>query len=149
MHRTLCYLLLTLLLPAGASAGDWPGWRGPTGQGVCPEKGLPLEWDGRSGKNVLWKSPLPGARDKERQDQNQSSPIVKKGLIFLTLSYWPAGVSTKKFPEHHVVCFQASDGKQLWDTKVAPGPWLLTDLRGGRRVDPRRQGGLAQGDHPV
>jgi outer membrane protein assembly factor BamB len=33
--------------------------------------------------------------------------------------------------EHHVLCFQASDGKPLWDSKVEPGPWILRDLRGG------------------
>ena len=33
--------------------------------------------------------------------------------------------------EHHVLCFQVSDGKLLWDTSVPPGPWLLKDLRGG------------------
>ena len=33
--------------------------------------------------------------------------------------------------EHHVLFFDATDGKQLWDTLVPPGPWTLTDLRGG------------------
>jgi outer membrane protein assembly factor BamB len=41
-------------------------------------------------------------------------------------------VSPREFPEHHVVCYRASDGKQLWDTKVAHGPWSrASDLRGG------------------
>jgi outer membrane protein assembly factor BamB len=30
-----------------------------------------------------------------------------------------------------VLCFDASDGRILWDTSIAPGPWLLKDLRGG------------------
>ena len=116
--------------PAGA--GDWPGWRGPTGQGTCTEKELPLEWSARTGKNVLWKTPLPGAEEKRPQDQNQSSPIVKKGLVFVAASYWPAGTTKKEFPEHHVACFRAADGKPLWDAKVAPGPWSRSsDLRGG------------------
>jgi outer membrane protein assembly factor BamB len=127
----LDFLALGLLsFPAGAS--DWPGWRGPTGQGTCADKTLPLEWSARTGKNVLWKAPLPGADGKARQDQNQSSPIVKKGLVFLTTSFWPAGGSTRDFPEHHVVCFRATDGKRLWDEKVKPGPWSRSsDLRGG------------------
>ncbi len=26
------------------SAGNWPQWRGPEGQGVSAETGLPVEW---------------------------------------------------------------------------------------------------------
>ena len=45
--------------------------------------------------------------------------------------YWPEGVAQSEFPEHHVACYRADDGKLLWDTQVPPGPWLLKDLRGG------------------
>jgi outer membrane protein assembly factor BamB len=121
--------LVALAAPAGA--GDWPGWRGPTGQGLCGETGLPLKWGGPGGENVLWKVLLPGQADKARQDQNQSSPIVCRDRVFVSASYWPAGVSPPEFPEHHVACHGAADGKRLWDVKVAPGPWRLSDLRGG------------------
>jgi hypothetical protein len=117
---------LILLAAALAAGADWPGWRGPTGQGQTGEKDLPLTWSAK-GDNVLWKAALPGAA---RQDQNQSSPAVCKGRVIITSSYWPDG-DTKKFPEHHVACFGAADGKPLWDVTVKPGPWLLTDLRGG------------------
>jgi outer membrane protein assembly factor BamB len=127
-------VVVTVLVLGRLAADDWPGWRGPTGQGVCAEKDLPLEWDAKTGKNVLWKVTLPGHDGKGRLDQNQSSPIVKKGTVFVTLSYWPAGVSEKKYPEHHVLCFDAVKGTQLWDVTVAPGPWLLRDLRGGYTV---------------
>lgn len=30
-----------------------------------------------------------------------------------------------------MACYRASDGRCLWDTEVPPGPWLLSDLRGG------------------
>ena len=69
--------------------------------------------------------------DKAAQDQNQSSPIVSRGRVFITASYWPAGVDRKQFPEHHVVCFRVRDGKQLWDTQIEHGPWSRRDLRGG------------------
>jgi outer membrane protein assembly factor BamB len=123
---------LAFLLAGPGPAGDWPAWRGPTGQGLAPERDLPLKWDGKTGENVLWKMPLPGADGKVRQDQNQSSPIVSRGKVFVTTSYWPAGTTAKDFPEHHVVCYRATDGKLLWDRKVAPGPWSrASDLRGG------------------
>lgn len=121
-----------ILFATLASAGDWPAWRGPTGQGVCDEKNLPLHWDAKSGKNILWKMPLPGHDGKAKQDQNQSSPVVIAGKVFVTSSIWPEGVANKEFPEHHVFCFDATSGKQVWDVKVAHGPWLrASDLRGG------------------
>jgi outer membrane protein assembly factor BamB len=126
----MAILLLSVANPA--PGGDWPGWRGPTGQGISDEKDLPLTWNGKTGQNVLWKTRLPGQNGNAKQDQNQSSPIVVKGKVIVTASYWPSGVEpSKAYPEHHVVGFDAGDGKQLWDTKVEPGPWQLTDLRGG------------------
>jgi outer membrane protein assembly factor BamB len=120
------------LVSSPAPAGDWPGWRGPTGQGVSEEKDLPLTWNGKTGENVLWKVRLPGQEGNTKQDQNQSSPIVAKGKVFITASYWPgAAEPAKTYPEHHVVCYNAADGKQLWDARIEPGPWKLTDLRGG------------------
>ncbi len=130
--RSLLLVISVLFVPSTAPAGDWPGWRGPTGQGVSAEKDLPLSWNGKTGDNVLWKVHLPGQDGKAKQDRNQSSPIVVKGKVFVTASYWPEGVDPgKNYPEHHVVAYAAADGKQLWDVKVAPGPWKLTDLRGG------------------
>ncbi len=127
--------LLSLLFGLAAlPAGDWPGWRGPTGQGGTDEKALPTEWDAKTGKNVLWKVPLPGG-DKARRDPNQSSPIVVGGKVFVTASFWPAGATPKDFPEHHVLCLDAVSGKQLWDTVVEHGPWSrASDLRGGYTV---------------
>jgi outer membrane protein assembly factor BamB len=133
MGRSLAGLIIIVgLLEAGlAVAADWPSWRGPTGMGQTAEKDLPLTWGGKNQDNVLWKVPLAENADKAKFDQNQSSPIVHGDRVFVTLSYWPANVAQDQYPEHHVICFQASDGKRLWDTVVPPGPWLLKDLRGG------------------
>jgi outer membrane protein assembly factor BamB len=112
-------------------ASEWPGWRGPSGLGFTDEKDLPLHWNAKTGENVLWKAPLPGTETKADLDFNQSSPIVWGERVFVTTVFWPAGVSRKEFPEHHVTCYRAGDGKQLWDTQVPHGPWLLDDFRGG------------------
>lgn len=121
-----------LAFVAHVHAEDWPGWRGPTGMGQSAEKNLPVTWGGKDAKNILWRVPFYPGTDKVRFDQNQSSPIVKGERVFVTLSYWPVGaVAEKEFSEHHVVCFRTSDGQRLWDTKVPPGPWRLSDLRGG------------------
>jgi outer membrane protein assembly factor BamB len=125
-------VIATLGVCSALYAGkDWPGWRGPTGMGVSDERDLPVAWGGSDDKNVLWKAPLFEHFDKIKLDQNQSSPIVRGDRVLVTTSYWPVGVETSQFPEHHVTCFHAATGQRLWDKTVAPGPWLLKDLRGG------------------
>lgn len=121
--------LLTLAL--AAAPNDWPRYRGPTGMGLAGDADLPLTWGGKGDANVLWKVPLPGSGPKDRPDHNQSSPIVSNGRVFVTVSYWPEGRGQTEYPEHHVACHRLADGKQLWDKTVPPGPWRLTDLRGG------------------
>jgi outer membrane protein assembly factor BamB len=119
---------------ASGTAADWPGWRGPTGTGQTDDKKLPLTWNGKTGENVRWKAELPlqGAADVvSGVDENQSSPIARRGRVFVTVSHWSAKKDPSVHPEHHVVCYRADDGKQLWNVKVEPGPWLFADLRGG------------------
>lgn len=124
--------LIALIAASVTWAEDWPSWRGATGMGLSTEKDLPVTWGGKDNSNVLWKAPLYSGTDKPRFDQNQSSPIVKGDRVFVTMSYWPVGVAPdKEQPEHHVLCFSTRNGERLWDSKVAPGPWRLTDLRGG------------------
>jgi len=98
--------------------------------GQASERGLPLTW-GEDGQNVRWKAPLPGSGEENAPDQNQSSPIVKGGRVFVTSSFWPGKPDPSQYPEHHVTCYAAADGRRLWDVTVKPGPWLLADLRGG------------------
>jgi outer membrane protein assembly factor BamB len=57
-----------------AKGGNWPQWRGPEGQGVSVETGLPTEWGAT--KNIKWKTPIAG--------RGHSSPIVWGKKIFLT-----------------------------------------------------------------
>ena len=59
-----------------AAAENWPAWRGPTGDGVSTETGLPLEWD--TERNVTWKLPLPA--------RSGSTPIVWDDRIFLNVA---------------------------------------------------------------
>jgi outer membrane protein assembly factor BamB len=65
---------LSLLLLTPALAGDWPQFRGPTGQGSSDERGLPLTWS--ESKNVKWKVAIPG--------KGWSSPVIHGDKIWLT-----------------------------------------------------------------
>jgi outer membrane protein assembly factor BamB len=109
---------LTLLLVATTShAGNWPGWRGPTGMGFTNETDLPLTWDEKTKENLLWKTPLGGI--------GNSSPIVWNDRIFLTVSQRQSNKEQddKILPEQWVASFQISDGKELWRTPVKSGQY--------------------------
>ena len=62
-------------LPEPASAaGSWPSFRGPSASGVAEGQNLPDEWNGETGNNILWKTPIPGL--------GHSSPIVWGDRLF-------------------------------------------------------------------
>jgi outer membrane protein assembly factor BamB len=118
MKRFLCALVL-LGGAAAACAGDWPAWRGPTGQGVSDAKRPPLEWDAT--KNVRWKVALPAA--------GNSTPIVWGDRVFITqadgLTKWPPKVPANYAggasagghavaEKRAVMCFDRATGKLLW-----------------------------------
>jgi outer membrane protein assembly factor BamB len=130
---------VAILLLAGADvsqAGNWPGWRGPTGMGYTDEKDLPLHWDGKTRENLLWKVPLGGI--------GNSSPIVWGDRVFVTVSRRQTNQEqdAKIIPEHWVSCFQVADGKELWHTAVPPGHYprgygiyaVPTPVTDGQRV---------------
>jgi outer membrane protein assembly factor BamB len=123
--RILFVVCLAILFTAapGVRAGDWPGWRGPNGLGATDERDLPLTWGGKDGVNIRWSVPL--------SVEGQSSPIAWRDRVFVAGVRWPHGPTPKEFPEHHVLCYRARDGKVLWDIQVPPGTWKLSDPRGG------------------
>ena len=104
---------------------NWPRFRGPTGLGYTDQNNLPLTWGGADNKNVLWKAPLKG--------QGHASPIAWDDSIFVCTVNWPPEVADRKtvIPEHHLTCYNAADGRILWDKLIPPGPWLRTDFRSG------------------
>jgi outer membrane protein assembly factor BamB len=64
-------------LPAPApDAGSWPSFRGRAALGVADGQHLPDRWDGASGENILWRTPIAGLA--------HSSPIVWGNRIFVT-----------------------------------------------------------------
>lgn len=101
MFRATAVIVL-LLLPLTTLASDWPGWRGPGGQGVSSEKHLPLEWSAKKG--VRWKAVLPGA--------GVSAPIVHGERVFVTAS------DGRRNERLHVLCYQRDDGRLLWHTRL-------------------------------
>jgi outer membrane protein assembly factor BamB len=89
----------------------WPGFRGPTGQGIVLDRGFPKIWDASAAKNIVWKSeiPVPG----------KSSPIVWGNRVFLT------GYDQRS---RQVLCYSADDGSLVWSRAVRTQAALATDL---------------------
>ena len=76
-------LALTALCLLGARAVaqprpgvDWPQFRGVQASGVAEGFGAPVRWNGETGENILWKTPVPGL--------GHSSPIVWGDLVCVT-----------------------------------------------------------------
>ena len=117
MTRTgLVTLAIAAMCSTCALAGNWPGFRGPTGMGTTDEKDLPLKWDGKSGEGILWKAPLKGTT-------GHSSPVVWDDRVFITTAARQnrEQEEKKEVPEHHLACYQAADGKLLWRTPIPQG----------------------------
>src|SRR5690349_18055015 len=51
-------LLFGNVFEPSARAGDWPQFRGPTGQGLSEEKALPVKWG--AGEDIRWQAKLQG-----------------------------------------------------------------------------------------
>ncbi len=96
-------LILILMLAAGAALGDWPEFRGPTGDGHADAgvAGLPLHWSETN--NVKWKTEIPY--------RGWSTPVVMDGQVWLT-------TATVDGHDFFAVCVDAESGKILFNEKV-------------------------------
>ncbi len=93
--------LLTCLIQPAFAQDNWPGFRGPSRQGMTTGPELPLKWSAT--ENVKWKTAVPG--------EGWSSPIVWGNDLFLTTTE-DKGVSCR------VLCFDATTGALKWNTEV-------------------------------
>ncbi len=80
---------------------NWPRFRGPGGLGISAYTNIPTEWDGPSGKGILWKA-------KEELKRGHNSPIVWEDRVFLT------GADICEDPNLVIYCFNADSGNLLW-----------------------------------
>ncbi len=125
MRRCVAGVVLCLAVAAAASAGNWPGWRGPGFDGVVRDKtGYPTHWSNT--ENVLWKVDLPG--------KGASTPVVwgdrivltcaidgKNGVLCLDLAgkpVWQKAIGSEKAGKHAKATgcnpSPTTDGKYLY-----------------------------------
>lgn len=73
-----CVISIAILVEGGFAEEDpryfWPEFRGPTGQGLSDQQGLPVLWSEK--KNVIWKTDIPG--------HGWSSPVIQDRQVWVT-----------------------------------------------------------------
>ncbi|HZI50317.1 MAG TPA: PQQ-binding-like beta-propeller repeat protein [Terriglobia bacterium] len=114
-------------LAAKGAARNWPAFRGPNASGVGDGQGAIVEWDTAGGKNVLWKTPVPGLAN--------NSPIVWGNRIYITTAISGAGDTTFQAgisgnirshaddSEHtfKLYALDAANGNIVWESEVHKG----------------------------
>jgi outer membrane protein assembly factor BamB len=106
--RVLSFIIVLLLVNVlpGIQAQNWPGWRGPFGDGTSKETNLPVRWDSKT--NVLWRSAVPGL--------GYSSPVVWEDRLFIT-------TAVNETQEKMLLCYDSHSGDLLWQRTVIQSPF--------------------------
>src|SRR5688572_13156557 len=106
--KLLPSLFLGSLVPfalACAANQDWPGWRGPTGDGhAASGQTVPTKWS--ETENVVWQAPIRG--------RGHSSPTVAGNRVYVT-------TADAEKEEQVVICLDRSTGKPVYETVVHRG----------------------------
>ncbi len=102
----LCLLAISVSAIFGsASAENWPGWRGPRGDGTSAETGLPRHWSATD--HVACKIEVPG--------RGHASPVVWDDAIFLVSADEGSG-------ERLLLCLDRAHGQTRWRRTVLSSP---------------------------
>ena len=125
--RALLTTAVALTLAGPLLAEDWPQFRGPTGQGISTETGLPTEWSADRG--VAWRTPLPGG--------GWSSPIVHGDRVFVT-------TATDEGRSFRLLCLDRTTGEVLWNTE---GFELRRECRGEAGTSSATPTPVSDGQH--
>ena len=110
--------------PIATDKGSWPSFRGPHASGIADGQNLPDKWNGKTGENILWRTPIPGLA--------HSSPVVWGNRIFVTTAVssdpkatfrpglYGDGDASKDHSVHRwmIYALDKQSGKILWE-KVA------------------------------
>lgn len=91
-------LVFAVLCSIRIAAADWPQFRGPNGNGVSTDPGVPSRL---TPTNLTWTADLPG--------RGLSSPIIIGDRVFVTCASGP------KQDRLHLICFNAKDGSKRWE----------------------------------
>jgi len=98
--------VLTLAaVSASARAENWPGWRGPRGDGTSQEKSIPQKWS--PAENIAWKVEISG--------KGHASPIVWEDRVFVVTSLADS-------EQRMLLALDRKTGKTIWRRAVLEAP---------------------------
>ena len=96
-----------LCFTVSAAGENWPGWRGPRGDGTSLEEDAPTEWNASTGKNLLWKAEIPG--------RGHASPIVWGDSVFIVTCLEPSH-------DRMLSRIDSQSGDAVWERVVLRSP---------------------------
>lgn len=105
----------------------WPGFRGPNGSGIADGQGIALEWSEAEGRNIRFKTPIPGF--------SVASPIVWENRVYIVTAVSGSGNDTfrtglygdvapvEDVSEHRwlLIGLDGADGSILWERELHRG----------------------------
>jgi outer membrane protein assembly factor BamB len=104
MIRLVNLLLFILLASPLAASENWPGWRGPRGDGsVAEAPNLAVKFDPAT--DAAWKTAIPGI--------GHASPVIWEDRIFLV---------TAEEGKRSLLSLDRTSGKILWSEVVLEAP---------------------------
>lgn len=133
MSKSISFLFLLLFIVISVSAQNvdpglqWNMYRGNYANGVLDDVNLPASWDGKSGENIAWKTPIPGL--------GHSCPVVWGNNVFVTTAiseldkgdvktgiYGSIGsVQDSSNHDWNVYCIDKKSGKIKWEQTACSG----------------------------
>ena len=127
-------LAICALLPLATQdqeASNWPSFRGERARGVAEGYATPATWDVEEGRNIAWRTPIPGLA--------HSSPVVWGARLFVTTAArldaeaelsslygspgYGAGESVEDEGAHafRLYCLDKETGAVLWERSAHEG----------------------------
>lgn len=106
---------------------QWPGFRGPYASGIMDNASLVSNWDIQTGKNIKWRTPIPGL--------GHSCPVIWGSYIFISTAISGSGKDSLKIRlygdidmaddesihEFRVYCLDKYTGKIIWERTAHKG----------------------------
>jgi hypothetical protein len=101
--RGLAWMAVWVVIAGGAAqaADNWPGFRGPNGDGTSSATGMPVTWSEQ--EHVVWKTPIHG--------KGWSSPVIWGDQIWMT-------TAPEDGKQLYAVCVDRQSGKVVHDILV-------------------------------
>ena len=119
-----CFASLTT---AADDSGNWPAFRGLQATGVAEGHTTAVEWDIESGKNVVWKTPIPG--------MGHGAPVIWGDNVFVITAvgkeddpFLKVGlyggidpVEDESAQQWKLLCLDKKDGTLRWERTIHEG----------------------------